>query len=98
MIQQSDKVFKQNFTKASSYQVQCEYPDVKNAKGLRVNCNRIFLTDYVGISWNWSGGINIPHTADIKGTLNVLFITGTGVSSSMPFFIWVWGIVADIKG
>jgi hypothetical protein len=45
------------------------------------------LIDYVGISWNWSGGIKIPHIAEIKGTLNVLFITGTGESNSLPFFI-----------
>lgn len=75
-----------------------EYPVVKNAYGFKVICNRILFNEATGMSWNWSGGIKIPNTADIKGILNFFLYKGIGVSRMTPFAIATWGIVGEITG
>lgn len=75
-----------------------EYPEVKKAYGFNDIWRIIFFNDAAGINWNWSGGINIPKMADIRGILKVFLEIGIGCGRIFPLAIWHCGIVAEIYG
>lgn len=71
---------------------------MKNAYGFKDICKIKFFSAAAGISWNWSGGTNIPKIADNRGILNLFLLIGIGCWRIFPFAIWHCGMVAEING
>ena len=74
------------------------YPDVNIAAGSIVSSKYMSFKAFIGKSTNWVAGISNPKTADKRGILNVLREIGIFCWRIIPFNIWHWGTVADMKG